>query len=60
MYLIRKRGVDLNSYVQPRAYFEIDDHRFDKLRPVGEGQWDEIMPDLALEREVPMTEIKRN
>lgn len=51
------------SYVQPRAYFEEEDHRFDKLPMVGEGTWDDSAEeegDVAPEVDVPMTQIVRN
>src|SRR5437762_13426865 len=37
-YVILAKGVDVR-YVQPRGYFLLEDHRFDKLPMVGEGQW---------------------
>jgi hypothetical protein len=59
MYLTWRRGLTGHSYVRPRAYFEIDDHRFDKLPGVGEAGWNRPVL-LARETEVPMTEIARN
>ena len=53
----------LYRYVQPRALFEEEDHRFDKLPMVGEGTWDDPVEDegdVAPEVDVPMTEIVRN
>lgn len=50
-------------YVQPRAYFQLDDHRFDKLPMVGEGQWDDpiiLANETAAETNVPMTQIVQN
>jgi hypothetical protein len=52
-------------YVQPRAYFQLDDHRFDKLPMVGEGTWDDNedalrgMEYTAAETDLPMTQIIR-
>jgi hypothetical protein len=46
-------------YVQPRAYFELEDHRFDKLPMVGEGTWDDPAEDTAPEINVRMTPIIR-
>ena len=51
------------SYIQPRAHFEEEDHRFDKLPMVGEGTWDDPVEeegDIAPEVDVPMTQIVRN
>jgi hypothetical protein len=52
-----------NRYVQPRAYFKLDDHRFDRLPMVGEGQWeDHVNPaqeDTTPVTDMPMTEIVR-
>lgn len=52
-------------YVQPRAYFVQEDHRFDKLPVVGSGQWEDEMnaldaDDTAPETNVPLTQIVRN
>jgi len=51
------------TYVQPRAYFKLEDHRFDKLQMVGEGQWDEqvnsAQDDIAPVTDMPMAEIVR-
>lgn len=61
-YCLPMIGVDVR-YVQPRAYFELEDHRFDKLPMVGEGQWDDpinFARETAPETNVPMTQIVRN
>jgi len=55
----------MERYVQPRAYFVDEDHRFDKLPAVGSGQWEDEMNALdadetAPETNVPMTQIVRN
>jgi hypothetical protein len=51
----------MERYVQPRAYYQVEDHRFDKLPMVGEGQWDDPMEeDTAPETNVPMTQFIRN
>jgi len=50
-------------YVQPRGYFQLEDHRFDKLPMVGEGQWEDALnalDDNAPVTNVPMTQIVRN
>ena len=51
-------------YIQPRAYFKLEDHRFDKLPMVGEGQWDDALPlegdDSVPQIDVPMAQIVRN
>src|ERR1700736_1469156 len=50
-----------DRYVQPRAYFKLEDHRFDKLQMVGEGQWDEqvnsAQDHIAPVTDMPMAEI---
>ena len=61
-YVILAKGVDVR-YVQPRAYFQLEDHRFDKLPMVGEGQWDDpiLLPhEAAPQTNVAMTQIDRN
>jgi len=51
----------MRRFVQPRAYFQLDDHRFDKLPMVGEGAWDDTgNDDTAPTTDVPMTQIAPN
>jgi len=51
----------LCRYVQPRAWWSEDDHRFEKLPVVGEGAWeDENMDDTAPETDVPLPYVGRS
>jgi hypothetical protein len=47
-------------YIQPRAYYIDEDHRFDKLPPVGDGQWDDNVDEHAPETDVPMPQLGRS
>jgi len=58
---ILKSSVADRRYIQPRAYWSEEDHRFDKLPMVGEGAWDDAnMDDTAPETDVPMPHIGRS
>lgn len=53
----------IRRYVRPRAIFEEEDPRFDKLPMVGEGTWDDPVEDegdVAPEIDVPMAQIVRD